>query len=147
LRRLAWILVAATSGGAASIHAQQPLDDASAARIRTSLERPPALTITEPKADFHIEIHDHERERWMKFFETPLWQQEKQWRPNHWVAPDAFGATPLFSVDLLAIGQAMAHEVSEYRHARAQREAVDEVHAAIAAYCAQNAGTAPELCK
>lgn len=109
--------------------------------MREGLDKPQSrLTLKEREPDFRIEIHDHERERWMKLFETPLWQQEKQWRPNKWVMPDQFGAYPLLSVDLLSIGQAVAHQIDERRRAREQRDAAEEVRQEIAAWCAAQPG-------
>jgi len=127
-------------GAAHPLSAQTQNDAASAARVRAGLDKPPSqLTLKEREPDFRIEIHDHERERWMKMFETPVWvedPQAAQLRPKHATTPDQFGAVPLASVDLLAIGKAVKQQIDEHRRARDQRNAAEEVREEIAAWCA-----------
>jgi len=119
-------------------YSQQPqTPDPSLARVRAGLDKPPSqLTLTEREPDFRIEIHDHDYARWMKMFDTPVWVEDPQWRPAHVTTPDRFGAVPLVSVDLLAIGKAVMHQIDEARRAREQRAASEEVRQEIAAWCA-----------
>lgn len=143
-------VVAAVSAWSAAGLAQEsaPATD-DLARVRAGLARPASrLTLKDPKPDFRIEIHDTERERWMKLFETPLWQLEPQWHPRQSQPPSPFGSQTLASVDLLAIGGAIAHAISDARHARAERDAAEDVRETIDAYCASqpDGGAGVDLC-
>ena len=103
-------------------------------RVRAALERPPSKLVPEKKADFsiHIEV----RRPLQDIFDKPPWQLP----PIRFRVPamgyTAFGGIPIVNVDLLAIAGAIARGVNDARHARAAREASDEVRQAIAEYCA-----------
>jgi hypothetical protein len=104
-------------------------------RVRAALERPPSrLTVPEVHADFrvHIEV----RRPLQDIFDKPPWQLPPiGWRPPA-VAYTAFGGIPMLNLDLMAVGGAIARGVSDARHARALRDASEEVRRSIAEYCA-----------
>jgi hypothetical protein len=104
-------------------------------RVRAALERPPSkLTVPEVHADFrvHIEV----RRPLQDIFDKPPWQLPPiGWRPPA-VAYSAFGGIPMLNLDLMAIGGAIVRGVNDARHARALRDASEEVRRSIAEYCA-----------
>jgi len=104
-------------------------------RVRAALEKPPSkLTVSEVRADFsvHIEV----RRPLQEIFDKPVWQLPPiGWRPPA-VGYTAFGGIPMVSVDLMAVGGAIARAVNDARQAHAAHNASDEVRQAIAEYCA-----------
>jgi hypothetical protein len=113
----------------ATVRAQEPAPDQSLDRMKAVLQHQPLkLTTAEPEATFKIEIHAihpmHD------IFEKPPWQLP----PILWHIPamgpsTGFGSIPMFSVDLLAAGNAV-------RRAYDQHAAKKDVQREIAAYCA-----------
>lgn len=104
-------------------------------RVRAALEKPPSkLTVPEVRADFsvHIEV----RRPLQEIFDKPVWQLPPHgWQPPA-VAYTAFGGMPMFNLDLMAIGGAIARAVNDARRAHEARNASEEVRQAIAEYCA-----------
>jgi hypothetical protein len=109
------------------VYAQQP-DANSLNRIRERLQRPPALSLEVPRADFTV--HIEERRPLQDIFDRPPWVSA----PPEFPAPpgsnrDAHDSTVFgMSVDPYAV----AHSISRAIRAR---EAGDEVRRAIAEYC------------
>ena len=112
-------------------------------RVRAALEKPPSKLVPEKKADFsvHIEV----RRPLQEIFDTPPWQLPPIRFKVPPMAYTAFGTIPIVSVDLLAIGGAMARGVSDARHARAARHASEEVRQSIIEYCAAQPNAATIL--
>jgi hypothetical protein len=127
--RSAALAVVALLFSATAVRAQEPAPDQSLDRMKAVLQHKPLnLTPVEPEATFKIEIHAihpmHD------IFEKPAWQLP----PIRWHVPamgpsTAFGSMPMFSVALLAAGNAV-------RRAYDERAAKKDVQREIAAYCA-----------
>ena len=128
------VLALTAADQAAPSTSPSPADD-QVDRVRAALEKPPSrLTLPETRADFkvHIEV----RRPLQDIFDKPPWQLPPiGWRPPA-LAYSAFGGTPMLNLDLLAIGGAIARGVNDARHARAVRNASEEVRRSIAEYCA-----------
>ena len=107
--------------------AQEP-DANSLNRIRERLQRPPALSLEMPRADFTV--HIEQRRPLQDIFDRPPWVSP----PPEFPAPpgrnrDAHDSTVVgMSVDPYAV----AHSISRAIRAR---EAGDEIRRAIAEYC------------
>ena len=115
--------------------------DARVDRVRAALERQPSkLALPDVQADFrvHIEV----RRPLQDIFDRPPWQLP----PIGWTAPpvaySAFGATPMVTVNMLPLVDAVARTVRDIRHTYALRNASEEVQRAIAEYCAAQANAA-----
>jgi hypothetical protein len=91
--------------------------------IRTALERPSALMLTDRKPDFTV--HIEKRRPMQDIFDVPPWQLEPLgWRP------------PAVGFDLLSVVRYVAKSVADAKYAHDLRVARDEVQRAIADYCA-----------
>jgi len=113
------------------------LDGSHAQRPR---EAPSKLTLQDRKPDFSIDIRERDR---LEHLLPPWWFEEggdTSWLPKYSPRPELFGSQPMVTVDLLAIAGGIAHEISQARRARSQRQAVDEVRQAIIEYCAAQPG-------
>ncbi len=116
------------TGTAGLVCAQQLPDAASFDRIRERLQKPPALSLELPRADFTV--HIEQRRPLQDIFDRPPWVSA----PPEFPAPpgsnrDAHDATVVgMSVDPYAL----AHSIS--RGIRARRAGEEMAHA-IAEYC------------
>jgi hypothetical protein len=131
----------------ASVTAQEaavrPDDAAALARVAVALSQPPSrLVLQERKPDFVVDIRERER---FEHLLPPLW--EFKTGPVPWAAPAGW-SQPLVTVDLLAIGSAIANSVAGARRAHGEGAARDEVRREIANYCAAqpNAGAGLHIC-
>ena len=112
--------------------------DASVARVRAALEKPPPkltpLTLTERKPDFTVIIR--ERARFERLLPPILDFRVGPGFPPQALFTSPYGSRPLYSVDLLSMGMAAAAGINEVRKAHARRSALEEVRRTIAEYCA-----------
>jgi len=115
----------------AAAHAQQPAADDSFERIREALQRPPALSLDLPKADFRIEIEQHRPMQ--DIFEQPPWvTPPPEFPPPPGSNRDAHNAMVVGgSVDPGVIAHAITRSFREH-------QARDEVRRAIAEYCVEH---------
>ena len=138
-----WLVI----GAVASPAAQHPAPG-SVERVRAALTKPrSSLNLTVRQPDFTVEIH--ERRPLQEIFDTPAWADPAPgWRPPA-LGTTAFGTIPIVSMDLLAIGGAIARGVNDVRRARAAANASEEVSLAIASYCAgqPDAGAGIQICR
>src|SRR5262249_58425414 len=108
--------------------AQQPPDAGSLDRIRERLQRPPALSLELPRADFTV--HIEQRRPLQDVFERPPWVSP----PPEFPAPSGSNRNAHDStvVGVSVDPYALAHSISR---AIRTRQAGDEVRRAIAECC------------
>jgi hypothetical protein len=105
---------------------------ASLSRIREALSKPAGLRVTVPEPTFRVEVRAHPY-----FTEIPWTWDFGGGGGAAPVVPRALGQStpPLITIDLLAIGRALANA----RRAHAERAAQDDVGHELAEFCSTHA--------
>ena len=124
------------------------VSDASMARVRTALQKPPSkLTLADRPPDFTVSIWERQR---ITRLMTPIldFKVGPGVPQTALFSASPFGSQPVFSVDLLSMAFAAATAVNAARKVQARRAAIEDVKQTIAAYCAAqpNGGAGIAIC-
>jgi hypothetical protein len=120
---------------AASSPQQADTSDPSLDRVRAALAKPPSkLTVPERVPDFSLTIHERSREK--ELLPPILDFKVGPGVPQETLFTSPVGSQPLFQVDLIPAGLAVADGIKHLRKAYMRRAALEEVRRAIAEYCA-----------